>query len=406
MTKYFNSKLMLILAIVVIVALLVPGVMAQDDDTIVIEPDEDVILGLATALSGEGLIPFGEDIQRGAILALMDRPTVTIGETEFLLGELNSQDDQCSSDGGQSVANLFASSPEIVGVVGPMCSSACDAAGPIFDEANITYISSSCTALSLTDEEDGYATFNRTTPNDDAQANRAADFLYNVLGIELIATIHDGSDYGDGLVAGVTAAFEELGGEVVFADAINVGDTDFRALLDSVSETDAALIYFAGFNQEGALLAEQRLDAGLEDLPFVGADGIFGPEFINLAGDAAEGVFASSPIPTDETYEEFLATYEEVFGIEPTAAFHAYAYDAVNMLLDGIEAVGEIDEDGNLVISRSALLEFVREYGAEEAIPGLSGDLSCDGSGECALGGFNFYEVVDGSYVLVEMEME
>lgn len=403
MSKFMSSKLMLIVVVLMLSALVVPGVMAQDDDTIVIAPGDNVVFGLATALSGEGLIPFGEDIQRGAQLALMDRPTVTVGDAEFTVGDLVSQDDQCSSEGGQAVANLFTSSPEIVAVIGPMCSSACNAAGPIFDEADYTYISSSCTAVSLTDEEDGFNTFNRTTPNDDAQSVAAANFIYNELGITSIATINDGSDYGDGLVTNVAALFEELGGEVVFADAINVGDTDFRSLLDNIAETDAELIYFGGFNQEGALLAEQRSDAGLEDLVFMGADGIFGPEFINLAGDAAEGVYASSPIPTSEEYDAFVARYEEVFGLEPTAAFHAYAYDAANMLLDAVEAVGEIDADGNLVISRSDLLDFIHSYGADEPVLGLSGELSCDGTGECALGGFNFYEVVDGEYTLVDM---
>lgn len=399
------KKFGLFVTVALLAALFIPGAIAQDDDdSIVIAPDEEVTLGFAAALTGQGLAPFGEDIQRGVLLALMDRPTVTVGDVEFTIGELNSQDDQCSADGGQSVANLFASSPEIVGVVGPMCSSACAAAGPIFDEANMTYISGSCTAVSLTSEEEGFATFNRTTPNDDAQSVAAADFIFNVLGIETIATIHDGSDYGEGLVADVTELFEELGGEVVFADAINVGDTDFRGLLDNIAETDAALIYFGGFNQEGARLAEQRFDAGLDEVTFMGADGIFGPEFINLAGDSAEGVYASSPIPTNEAYEDFLVVYEEEFGLEPTSAFHAYSYDATNMILDGIEAVGEIDEDGNLVISRTALLEYIRSYGAEEPVVGLSGELSCDGTGECALGGFNFYQVVDGAYELVEME--
>jgi len=406
MKKLLNTKVAALMALLLIAALLVPGIMAQDDDTVVIAPDEEIILGLATALSGEGLIPFGEDIQRGMLLALIDRPTVTVGDVEFTVGEPNSQDDQCSSEGGQSVANLFTSSPEIVGVVGPMCSSACNAAGPIFDEAGYTMISSSCTAVSLTSEDEGFASFNRTTPNDDNQSEQAANFIYNELGITTIATIHDGSDYGDGLAAGVTAFFEELGGEVVFADAINVGDTDFRGLLDSIAETDAELIYFAGFNQEAALIAEQRFDAGLEDLVLMGGDGIFGPEFINLGGDATEGVYATSPIPTNEAYAEFVVRYEEEFGLEPTAAFHAYAYDAANMFLDGIEAVGEVDEDGNLVISRSALSEFIRAYGGEEAVEGLSGLLSCDGTGECALNGNLVYQVVDGEYVVVEMMEE
>jgi len=37
--------------------------------------------------------------------------------------------------------------------------------------------------------------------------------------------------------------------------------------------------------------------------------------------------------------DEFLPAYEEQFGTEPTAVFHAHAYDAAQTLFDAIEAV-------------------------------------------------------------------
>ena len=128
-----------------------------------VSPDEDVVIGLAVGLSGEGIAPLGIDIQRGAELALADRPTVTVDGKTFNV-KLDVQDDQCSADGGQAVANRFASDGSIVGVVGPMCSSACRAAAPIFDAADYTSISPSCTAPDLTTS--GYSSFNRAVVSD------------------------------------------------------------------------------------------------------------------------------------------------------------------------------------------------------------------------------------------------
>ncbi len=399
-----RSKLALVLTLLAALAVMVGVVSAQDDGVVVVEPGDPVVIGLASIRTGEGLVPLGDDIIRGAELALAERPTVTVGDEAFEV-EFDVQDDQCSAEGGQAVANYFVSNG-VAAVVGPTCSSACRAAGPIFDEASFTMISSSCTAVDLTSEDEGFESFNRTTPNDNGQGVQAATFIYETLGVETIATIHDGSPYGEGLVAVVTATFEELGGTVAVADSINVGDTDFRTLLDTIAQAEVGLIYYGGFPAEAARLMEQRSDVGLGETAFMGADGLFTPEIVELAGDFAEGLYVSTPSPADsEALEAFLATYEETYGMAPTAAFHSYSYDAANMLLDAIEAVGEIDEDGNLVIDREDLAEFIRSFGAEEPFTGLSGVLSCDGSGECALGGIGFFQVEEGEFVRLEAEM-
>jgi branched-chain amino acid transport system substrate-binding protein len=391
--------------LVMVTALIVPMASTQDADTIVIAPGDDVVLGLATILSGEGLVPLGDDITRGVELAIGAHGPIMVGETEFPI-VLEIEDDACSAEGGQAVANAFVSNPAIVGVVGPTCSSACRAAGPIFDAAGYTSISSSCTAPDLTAEDTGFASFNRTTPNDTAQGAFAAEYIYNELGFMTIATIHDGSPYGEGLANRLAERFEELGGTVAIADAINVGDTDFRNLLDTIAGAEVELVYFGGFPAEASRLAQQRVDVGLEDVPFMGADGINTPEFISLAGEAGENVFSSSPVPpASSDYATFVELYTETYGLAPTAAFHAYSFDATNMLIEAIETTGTIDADGNLVLSRAAIMEFVRSYGAEEPVSGLSGMLTCDGTGECAQGGFGMFQVQDGAYTLIFQSM-
>jgi branched-chain amino acid transport system substrate-binding protein len=263
-----------------------------------------------------------------------------------------------------------------------MCSSACTSAAPIFDAAGYSSISPSCTAANLSQQ--GFTSFNRAVVSDGFQGKVAAQFIYENLGITKIATIHDGSAYGEGLVAEVTKRFEELGGEVVAADAVNVGDTDFRSLLEDIAANGPELIYFGGFAAEGARLAQQRSDAGLGDAIFMGADGIRGGEFPTLAGDAKEGVYVSSSIPTvtdQEKVDALLARYKEKYGVDPTGPFQVNAYDATNMFLDAIEAVGTLDDSGNLVIDRAALAEYLRSI---KDFSGLSGDLNCDGTGECS----------------------
>jgi branched-chain amino acid transport system substrate-binding protein len=388
-------KVVSLVALLLLVAFVAQFTTAQDDSgTVVVAPDGSLVLGVAAALSGEGLAPLGEDIVRGAELAVEDRPVVTVGDTDFAIA-LDPQDDVCSAEGGQTVGDYFASLPEIVGVVGPMCSSACRAAAPIFDEAGYTSISPSCTAADLTTSD--FASFNRAVPTDATQGILAAQFILNELGVTRIATIHDGSPYGEGLVAVVTDAFTELGGEVVAADAVNVGDTDFRSLLEDIADEEPELVYFAGFPAEGARIAQQIPDAGLEEAIFMGADGIKTPAFIELAGESGEGVYASSSVAVEsDLLDEITERYTETYETEPTGPFYPNAYDAVNMFLDAIEAVGELDDEGNLVIDRAALSEYVRSI---QDFEGLTGLLNCDGTGECSAVDFEFVHVENGEFV-------
>lgn len=377
--------------------LLAVPVLAQDEAPIVtVSADGEVVVGLGAALSGEGLAPLGEDIQRGAELALEDRPTVTVGDKEFPV-RLDAQDDQCAAEGGQAVASRFVADPSIVAIVGPMCSSACRAAAPVLDEAGYSSISPSCTAPDLTASD--FTSFNRAVVSDAFQGRVAAEYIFNNLGLTRIATIHDGSPYGEGLVNVLTETFQELGGEVVAADAVNVGDTDFRGLLDDFAAEDPELVYFGGFAAEAARLAQQRADAGLEEVIFMGADGIVTDEFINLAGNAAEGVYASSAIPSGgnaEAVTAMLERYEEKYGFQPTGPYHTQAYDAFNMILDAVEAVGEVDDAGNLTVDRAALAEYIRSI---QDFQGLSGVLNCDGTGECSAADIGIKQVQDGAFV-------
>jgi len=368
--------------------------MEVSGNVVTIAAGEPVVVGLAAGLSGEGIAPLGIDIQRGAEMALQDRPTVTVGGVEFTVA-LDAQDDLCSADGGQAVANRAVSTEGIVGVVGPMCSSACRAAAPIFDAAGYTTISPSCTAADLTTS--GYSSFNRAVVSDAFQGVIAADYIYNELGARKLATIHDGSPYGEGLVTVVAERFAELGGEVVASDAVNVGDTDFRGLLEDIAQAEPDLIYFGGFAAEAARLAMQRADTGLEDVEFMGADGIKGTEVISLGAGAVEGVYASAAMPaSSDALTSFYDRYLEAYGEEPPAPYHANGYDGVNLFLDAVEAVGVVDEDGNLQIDRDALAAYIRSV---SDFQGLTGVLNADGTGEMSVADIGISQIVDGAFV-------
>ena len=395
------SRVIGLLLVVLLVAACVPvptpspAEFAYEDEwgVVVVKKGDPIRIGFGAALSGAGLDILGIDEQRGAELALEDK-----GEVPGFSLSLVSEDDLCSAEGGVTVANKFVSDPSIVAVIGNMCSSGSLAAMDIYGEHHYTMVSPSSTAVVLTTR--GSEIFNRVCWSDKIQGPAAAQFLREEVGLEKVAVIHDGSPYGEGLVNAMAEAFEELGGTVVAREAVNVGDTDMRPLLERIKAAGPEGIYFGGFVAEGAYLASQRVDVGMEDVVFMGADGILATDFIKSAGSAAEGVYASAANPAEAGpgMDEFLRAYEAAYGEKPPAPFHAHTYDAAMVIMNAIEQVGQIDPEGNLHIGRKALAETVR---ATKDYQGLTGVIDCDEYGDCGTGSVAVSVVEGGEFQLV-----
>jgi len=98
---------------------------------------------------------------------------------------------------------------------------------------------------------------------------------------------------------------------------------------------------------------------------------------------------------------DFVARYTETYGEAPTGPFHPNGYDATNIFLDAVEAVGFVDEEGALVIDRQALADYVR---AVNEYNGLIGLLSNDGTGELVTSGlFSISQVQNGEFVVLSL---
>jgi branched-chain amino acid transport system substrate-binding protein len=264
-------------------------------------------------------------------------------------------------------------------------------------------ISPSNTSPSLTndDTEAGGAYlpgYFRTGHNDLFQGAMAARFATEVLGATTLATIHDGDPYTEGLASVMADTFAELGGDVVFQGAISKGDTDMTAILTEVAAAAPDVVYFPVFEPESDFITAQLVNTpGLEDTTMMTADGSLVSAFPGNVGEAGIGVYMSGPSVTGEAYDEFLKTWDEVIGGVPPSGFHAHAYDATNILLDAVESVAVVADDGSMMIGRQALRDAISSV---ENYEGLTGTLTCQEespyAGDCATGtALAIYEITD-----------
>jgi len=373
----------------------------EDEAEAVTDPMEDPLgvvelgendpftLGYLLVTSGPNA-SLGIDEQRGIELAITDYGEEFMGRPVELVGE----DSLCSPEGGQAGATRLVTNQQIVGIVGATCSSAGRVAAPIVTDAGMTMISPSNTAPDLTDPASHEEGFLRTAHNDTVQGNIAADYAYNTLGVTSAATIHDGSIYAEQLANVFAESFQEMGGEIVAQEAVNAGDTDMRPVLTSIASQEPDLIYYPIFIAEGGFITSQAQEiSGLEDVVLMGADGLYSPDFIDAAGDAAVGMYLSSPdfSAFGSAYQDFVQAYQEAYGEEPLSVYHAHAYDAAMMILNAAEQVALEQDDGTLVIPRTAFREALY---ATDGLQGLTGTLSCGENGDCADPSIAVYEVV------------
>ncbi|MCP5098318.1 MAG: ABC transporter substrate-binding protein [Chloroflexi bacterium] len=341
-------------------------------------PDDPILIASSLVISGPNT-QLGLDSQYGVEIALDFR-----GEVLGHALELQAEDDGCNAEGGQTSATKVVSNPQIVALVGTSCSGAGVPASKIVSDAGYSMVSPSNTAPVLTDAETHEAGYLRTAHNDKIQGRAVAEFAFNDLGVTKAAVIHDGDPYTEGLASVFRDAFTELGGEIVAFEAESPDASNVEPILTTIAASGPELIYYPVFTNLGALITKTARDLdGLDGVILTAADGLQSPDFLEAAGDAAEGMYASGPDLGfgNAIYDEFLAAYETAYGSEPLSVFHAHAFDATNMILDAIEAVAEEGSDGSLLIGRQALRDALF---ATSGMDGITGSITCNEFGDCA----------------------
>lgn len=332
----------------------------------------------------------GTDARRGAEIAVAEQTDV-LGHTLELVGE----DSGCNAEGGQAAAQKLAADQSVVAVIGSSCSSEARPGAPILSDAGFTMVSPSATAPDLTDPAKHVPGFLRTAHNDKVQGQVAAQFVAEELGLKNVATIHDGSPYAEGLVNAFTENFTQMGGTISAAEAIGPTDTDMRPVLTKIAAGKPEMLYYPIFTASGGLVTVQSEEIeGLgPSIKTMAADGLFSPDFLKAAGESALGMYLSSPDFSafgPDYAEKFLPAYEAAYGEKPTSAFHAHAYDAVNVIVAAIESAAVQNADGSLTIGRKALRDALY---ATKDFKGLTGNITCNADGDCADPKIAVYEI-------------
>lgn len=392
-----RKSLLVLIAALLAVAMIGTGCSSGGGDTSGGDGGGTVVkIGIGAPLT-QGAVALGQGMKRGAELAITEANESDKAKELGITFEAVSGDDQGDPKTGVTVANTFASDAALIGVMGHLNSGVSIPASAVYEDNMITMVSPASTNPELTKQ--GFAFVNRVCATDEVQGPVAADFAFNELGFKTAFVVDDSTPYGEGLASEFAKQFEANGGEVLGTEKTSDKDTDFNALVTKIKGEAPDVIYYGGIYNAGALLAKQASEAGVE-AAFMSGDGMYDPEFINLAGaEAAEGAFCTSiglPVAELPKAQDFTAAYAEAFPGEEIAAYDGYSFDAANAIIEAVLKVAE--EQGVDALSspdgKTAVAEAVRAT----QLDGVTGEVSFDENGDTNNKVITLYEVKDGEW--------
>jgi branched-chain amino acid transport system substrate-binding protein len=347
----------------------------------------DVKIGNVAPTTGP-IAHLGKDNENGAKMAVDDvnAKKIMIGGKVLKL-ELIPEDDQADPKQGTIVAQKLVDA-KVAAVVGHLNSGTTIPASKIYSDAGIPQISPSATNPKYT--EQGFKTAFRVVANDIQQGGTVGNYIAKDMGAKKVAIIDDRTAYGQGVADEVEKAAKAAGATVVAREFTTDKSTDFKAILTKIKGKNPDAIFYGGMDATGGPMAKQAKDLGIKS-KFVMADGGCSPEFIKLAGDAAEGFICSIPgAPVDKLAkgEDFKKRYKEKFGTE-VQIYSPNAYDAVMVIVEAMKKADSADP-----------AKFLPEI-SKVTLDGVTGKIAFDAKGDLENGAITMYEAKDGKLEVV-----
>ena len=356
----------------------------------------EVKIAIAEPLTGD-IAAVGQGLKRAAVLAIEEAnasgrfPHFKLRGVEF--------DDRSDPKEAVNVANRIVSDPDIVAVVGHFNSGCSIPASAVYAQAGLPMLNAGSSNPQLTLQQlspgwTGPRNIFRVNTTDDAQGAIAAEFASQTLKSKTVAIVHDKTAYGQGIAEVFQTRFVELGGKVLSFDGVQTGDKDFKALVTRIKPLAPDLLYFGGTYTEGGLILRQAREAGLKtasgvNVPFLTGEISYDPDFLRIAGGAAEGAYVTylgRPPELLDTAKLFIDKYRLAYPGSEVKAYDHYAYEVTNILLAAMEKVGP---------DKAKIIETLRDL----SYTGVLGTTTFDEKGDTKNKTITLFVVRDGKFV-------
>ena len=239
------------------------------------------------------------------------------------------------------------------------------------------------------------------TPHTDRMAAAKIYEDMNKRGIKKIALISgDGGFDKSGRAQSLDLA-PKYGIEIVADETYGGKDTDMTAQLTKIRASDAEAILNFGFGTGPAIVTKNVRQLDIK-LPVYQSHGVASKKFIELAGDAAEGVrlpaaalLIGDKLPDSDPQKAVLIDYKSKYEAKhgDVSTFGGHAYDGLMIALQAIERAGSTDK-----------AKVRAEIEKTKGFVGTGGvfNMSADDHLGLGLDAFKMLEIKNGDWTLVD----
>jgi branched-chain amino acid transport system substrate-binding protein len=281
------------------------------------------------------------------------------------------EDDQTDPAKAAQGARKLIERDKVIAIIGSSVSPCSLAIKEVVKEAGIPWMCPS--AANVITASDAKWVF-RTAPKDAVAVEMLLNYLKEMTGIKKIAILHDSNAFGQSGADEIRRRAGEFGLEVVAAEKYETNAPDLSSEILKLKKSNPDALVVWGTNPGPAIAAKSMKQLGF-NVPYFGSHGIANKKFIELAGEAAEGIiFPAGKILVAEQLDDndpvkplmldFIKKYEQKFKEKPVT-FTAHAYDALMLLKEALKVAGSTDPEK----IRKAL-EGIRDF------KGLDGTIS------------------------------
>ncbi len=233
-------------------------------------------------------------------------------------------------------------------IIGPSLSGNTLAVVKVMNDAKVPLVSCAASNKIVTPVVDRHWIFK--VPQSDTHA---VEKIYDHLlknGINKIAIMSVSTGFGASGREELLRLAPQVGIEILADERYGPKDTDITAQLTRIRGTDAQAIVNWSVGPTQVLVVKNWHDLGMTSMPLYQSHGFGSRKNITLAAGAAEGVFCPlgrvnipDLIPADNPQKKIIeiynAAYQEKYK-EPLSSFGGHGWDALNLVIDALKAVG------------------------------------------------------------------
>jgi branched-chain amino acid transport system substrate-binding protein len=229
-----------------------------------------------------------------------------------------------------TIAQKFVADPRVLIEPGDFSSPASMAASPIYQRAGLVQLGFTNSHPDFT--KGGDYIWSPSVSQADAQP-LVADLAVKQ-GFKHLAVLYQNTDWGRASKEVLVKAANARGAQVVDAEGYQPTDKDFRATLVRVRDTHPDALVLISYYADGAQIVRQARASGI-NLPVVAASSVYSPKFLELGGDAVNGVTTNTSFFPGDPRPDV-----------PSVVFGKATFDPHTRRIDGVKSIDLVVRNG------------------------------------------------------------